>query len=82
MPLPDDAQLREDFAATSESVQDDAERLVAIENEKQGLDPSDPRVDTLSVEAELLAGRIQRESRIERELANEIGSDETLGRKN
>jgi len=82
MPLPDDAQLREDFAATSESVQDDAERLVAIENEKQGLDPADPRVDTLSIEAELLAGRIQRESRIERELANEIGSGETRGRKN
>ena len=82
MPDPDDKDLREDFAATSESVEDDAERLVEIEHEKQELDPADPRVDTLSMEAELLAGRIQRESRIERQLADEIETHESRGRTN
>jgi len=82
MPHPDDEKLREDFAATSESVEDDAERLVEIEHEKQKLDPADPRVDTLSIEAELLAGRIRQESRIERQLADEIETHEPRERSN
>jgi hypothetical protein len=81
MPHPDE-ERREDLAATSESLQDDAERVVDIEHEKQDLDAADPRVDTLSVEAELLAGQIQQKSRIERELADEIESGESRGRTN
>ena len=72
MPNPEGEERREDFAATSESVEDDAERLVEIEHEKQGLDPADPRVDTLSMEAERLAGQIQQKSRLERQLASDI----------
>jgi len=72
MPNPEGEERREDFAATSESVEDDAERLVEIEHEKQGLDPADPRVDTLSIEAERLAGQIQQKSRLERQLASDI----------
>jgi hypothetical protein len=67
-----DNERREDLAATSESLQGDAERLVDIENEKQALDARDPRVDTLSMEAENLAVQIQRKSRIERDLAGEL----------
>lgn len=74
MPKPDDAR-REDLAATSESVEDDAERLVDIEHEKQSLDAADPRVDALSIEAEGLAVQIQEKSRIERKLASGL----TLG---
>ncbi len=72
MPNPEGEERREDLAATSESVEDDAERLVEIEHEKQGLDPADPRVDTLSIEAERLAGQIQQKSRLERQLADDI----------
>ena len=81
MPHPDDNR-REDLAATSQSLQDDAERVVDIEHEKQGLDPADPRVDTLSIEAERLAGQIQQKSRLERQLAADIESDESRGRTN
>lgn len=82
MPQPDAADRREDLAATSESLQDDAERLVDIEGEKQDLDAADPRVDVLSIEAERLAGEIQQKSRIERELAHNIEKDESPGRSN
>jgi hypothetical protein len=82
MPHPEDEELREDFAATSESVEDDAQQLVDIEHEKQGLDPADPRVDALSIEAELLAGRIRQESRIERQIADEIETQESRDRTN
>ena len=82
MPPPEDEDRREDLAATSESLQDDAERVVDIEHEKQDLDPADPRVDTLSREAEGLAGEIQQKSRIERELAADIEKDELPGRSN
>ncbi len=81
MPHPDD-ERREDLAATSESLQDDAKRIVDIEQEKQGLEAADPRVDTLSIEAERLAGRIQDKSRMERELADDIESHEAGGRTN
>lgn len=81
MPHPDD-ERRDDLAATSESLQDDAERVVDIEHEKQELDAGDPRVDTLSNEAERLAGQIQEKSRIERELAHGIEKDDSPGRSN
>jgi hypothetical protein len=71
----DDDQLREDLAATSESLRGHAERLVEIEREKETLDGADARVDVLSNEAERLAGRIQQESRIERDLADDLPED-------
>lgn len=71
MPEADD-ERRDDLAATSESLEDDAERLVGIEQEKQALDGADPRVDALSLEAERLAAGIQKKSRVERELAGDL----------
>ncbi len=70
-----DVDRREDFAATSESLKVDAERLVDVEQEKQALDAGDPRVDTLSLEAEHLAVQIQHKSRVERDLAKGIPED-------
>lgn len=71
MSTPDDDR-RDDLAATSESLEGDAERLVDIEHQKQALDPADPQVDALSIEAERLGGQIQGKSRVERELAHGI----------
>jgi hypothetical protein len=78
----DDDERRDDLAATSESLQGDAQRVVDIEREKQDLDAANPRVDTLSIEAERLAGQIQEKSRIERELADDIERNESPGRSN
>ena len=79
MPKPDEEEQREDLAATSESLVDDAERLVDIEHEKQALDAADPRVDTLSIEAERLAGQVQLKSHMERDLAHAIENEESPG---
>jgi hypothetical protein len=73
--MSDDDERRDDLAATSESLQGDAERLVDIEREKQDLDAADPRVDALSIEAERVAGEIQDKSRIERDLADDLPED-------
>ena len=81
--MPDDEETRQDLAATSESLVGDAERLVDIEKEKQGLDAADPRVDVLSIEAERIAMAIEQKSRIERDLADDLGpGDEPLTRTN
>jgi len=70
--MSDNDQRRDDLTATSESLQGDAERLLDIETEKQTLDPADPRVDALSIEAERVAGQIQLKSHIERDLAEDL----------
>ena len=81
---PDDEERQEDFAATAESLRQDAERVAEIEEEKQRMDLDDPRVDALSHEAERIAGDVQRKSRIERDLAGDAPprSDEAEGRAN
>ena len=60
---------REDLAATSESITDDARRIERLEDRKRSLNPTDPRADTLSVEVEELAAGVARKSRMERHLA-------------
>ena len=76
MPVPDDAERRDDLAATSDALREDAERVVKIEDEKQHLDARDPRVDELSREAERIAGQVQQKSRIERDLAESLNEDD------
>ena len=81
MPVPEDAeQRREDLAATSDSLREDAKRVVEVEEEKQHLDAGDPRLTALSREAERVAGRVQEKSRIERELAEAIDRSEPSDR--
>jgi hypothetical protein len=69
MPGSSDDERQDDLAATAESIREDANRVAEIEEQKQDLDVDDPRVDSLSIEAEGIAGQIQRKSRIERGIA-------------
>jgi hypothetical protein len=61
-----------DLNATREDVISDAQRLVEIEREKSGLDPTDPRLADLSDEAERVATRVRSKTAIERELVDEV----------
>jgi hypothetical protein len=60
---------RDDLAATSESISEDARRIERLESKKRSLDPTDPVADTLSIEVEELAAGVARKSRMERHLA-------------
>jgi hypothetical protein len=71
MPPPDDDEkIRDDLAATSESLEADAREVVAIEEEKRDLEGGDPRLVDLSQQAERLARGIEDKSRIERDLSD------------
>ena len=75
MPTPDDDERMDDLAATSDSVREDARQVVEIEEEKRDLPAGDPRLTTLSREAERLAGQVEQKSRIERDLADAVNGD-------
>jgi hypothetical protein len=62
----------QDLKATAASILADSQRLANLEDEKLALDPADPRVDRLSAEAVELADRIQRETRAQRQLSDEL----------
>ncbi len=51
-------ELDEDVRATAQSIEADADRLAAIEAEKQTLGASDPKLLELSVEAEEISKRL------------------------
>ena len=59
---------REDLAATSDSIREDARRIDRLEGEKQALAPGDPRGDELSREVERLADDVEHKARMERHL--------------
>ena len=80
MPRPDDERM-DDLAATSESLREDAGQIVDIEAEKQDLDAGDPRLTSLSREAERLAGDVQQKSRVERDLAESVNGDDEAPRR-
>jgi hypothetical protein len=61
-----------DLRSTSESIQDDAEQLKALEEKKRSLDPSDPRVVDLSHQVEALLRATSTKARAETELSEEI----------
>jgi hypothetical protein len=66
---PDNAA--EDLKALQDDLAADADRLAAIEREKAGLDPSDPRHQELSDEAERLARWIHPKTVAEVQLSDE-----------
>jgi hypothetical protein len=68
------SDIEDDLRATSESVESDAERLAAIEREKQSLNADDPRLVTLSDEAARLAREIQLKAEAERDIAGEAST--------
>ena len=72
-PAPDRPAAQQDLRSTEDSIRSDLRRLVELEDDKRALDADDPLVDRLSDEAVMLAERIARETRAERQLSDEIG---------
>lgn len=66
--------LEQDLRATAGSIEADADRLAAIEDEKKGLGSTDPRFLELSAEAESIARRLLPKTIAERALAAESAS--------
>ena len=79
MTICDDGEAMTDYEgdldATTEDIGTDAARLKEIEDEKAGLDPSDPRVAELSAEGEHLARRLVPKAAAERELSDEAAKE-------
>jgi hypothetical protein len=69
------AETRDDIRAITKSIQDDTERLRAIEAKKAQLDPSDARTTALAKEAEQLARNLAQKATAERALTEEIAED-------
>ena len=63
--------LEEDIRATAQSIEADADRLAAIEDEKKALGSADPRLLELSREAELISKRLVPKTVAERALVGE-----------
>jgi hypothetical protein len=64
---------RDDLRSTIDAIDADATRLAAVEDEKQDLDPDDPRMRELSEDAVHLARRIEQATLEERNLVNGHG---------
>ena len=64
-------ELEEDVRATAQSIEADADRLAAIEDEKKTLGSADPRLLELSREAELISKRLVPKTVAERALVVE-----------
>lgn len=65
------SELEDDLRATAASIARDADRLAAIEEEKEQLGSADPRLLTLSAEAEAIAKELVPKTVAERVLAAE-----------
>jgi hypothetical protein len=63
--------LEEDIRAAAQSIEGDADRLAAIEDEKKLLTSDDPRLLELSREAEVIAKRLVPKTFDERALVSE-----------
>jgi hypothetical protein len=63
--------LEQDIRATAQSIETDADRLAAIEDEKKALDSADPRLLELSREAEMISKRLVPKTVAERALVDE-----------
>ncbi len=61
----------EDIRSTAQSIEVEADRLAAIEHEKQSLDATDPRLLDLSEEAEEISKRLVPMTTAEHSLVSE-----------
>lgn len=66
----------EDLRATQASIRRDADRIGDLEDQKAALDPTDPRVDSLSERVEQIAVDIRGKAAAERELAERARPDQ------
>ena len=62
---------RDDLRSTMDAIHRDAEQIADLEEEKAALDPTDPRLVTLSDEVQKVAGELKDLSTAERELSEE-----------
>lgn len=65
------SEAQDDLQATADSIIRDAGRLAAVETEKRGLTPGDPRLVQLSEAAEAIARQILPKTLVEADLAQE-----------
>lgn len=66
------SEAQDDLRATADSIIEDAGRLAAVETEKRGLTPGDPRLVRLSEVAAAIARQILPKTKAESELAQEV----------
>jgi len=66
---------RADLKATSEDLAHDARRVAFIEELKTTLDPTDPRVQPLSEQAETITAQMATKAEMETQLAREVTSE-------
>jgi len=69
------SDVEEDLKATAEAISVDARRLVAIEEAKLELDPSDPLIPVLSAESQAISKRLVVQTGIEDELATTLAAE-------
>ena len=69
----------QDLRATEEDIAADSMRLAALERDKAGLEPDDPRLNELSAEGERLARRIVPKTVAERDIADELAGSANSG---
>lgn len=67
--------IEDDLRVTSESLEADAKRLAAVEQEKQTLPADHPRITALSEEAARLGRAIQTMTRVEADVAREAAAE-------
>lgn len=67
--------IEDDLRATSDVIISDARTLVALEEEKRPIDPTDPALVPISNEIEELAERLVHETAVERRLAKGIRAE-------
>ena len=67
-------ELEQHLRSTAQSIEGDADRLTAIEDEKKSLSADDPRLLELSREAESIAKGLVPKTVAERALAVEVQS--------
>ena len=72
-------ELEQDIQATAQSIEADADRRAAIEDEKKTLESADPRLLELSREAELISKRLVPKTVAERRWSS-IGKAESRPR--
>ena len=66
------SESRDDLRSTSEALQDDAEVVNMLEQEKERLDALDPRVAEITRQIESLMRRMTTKATAQRELVEEI----------
>lgn len=67
------SELHEDLRATAASIAADADRLAAIEDEKETIEDDHPRMLELSVESQRLAKQLSLKTTVELDLARKSG---------